>query len=93
MGTSGIRRLFVGSAHSRNVHSIGSADLIMEKAGEKLIQNLVAFKASQRKDDPERRHGLHGPYEEIVLMKTGRLPDGYYDDPADEIPWGLSTLR
>ncbi len=49
---------------------------------------LMAFKASERKDDPSRRHGLHGPYEELVLGKTGRLPEDYYDDGHDE-PWGL----
>lgn len=52
------------------------------------IRRLMAFKASERKDDPERLPGLHGPYEEMVLIKTGRLPDDYYEE-GDSEPWGL----
>ncbi len=56
--------------------------------GETHIRALMQFKASERKDDPARRPGLHGPYEELVLMNTGRLPDDYFtaNDPE---PWGL----
>lgn len=88
MSTSSITGLFVGRSNARTGHSIGFTDLMREETGAKLIQRLVAFKASQRKDDPERRHGIHGPYEEIVLMKTGRLPSDYYED-GDDVPWGL----
>jgi hypothetical protein len=92
MSTSSITGLFVGRANARSGHSIGLADLMMEEAGAKLIQRLVAFKASQRKDDPERRHGIHGPYEEIVLMRTGSLPIDYYEE-GDDVPWGLRVAE
>ena len=36
-----------------------------------LIDRVLEFKATERKDDPTRRLGLHGPYEELVLMHTG----------------------
>jgi len=52
------------------------------------LKNLVAFKASEKKDDPERYQGLHGPYEELHLAKTGKLPADYYED-SDPEPWGL----
>lgn len=52
------------------------------------IKKLMAFKASERKNDPERQTGLHGPYEEMVLLKSGRLPDDYYEE-GDGEPWGL----
>ncbi|MFA7275579.1 MAG: hypothetical protein WC043_02115 [Pseudobdellovibrionaceae bacterium] len=53
-----------------------------------LIDRVLEFKATERKDDPTRRLGLHGPYEELVLMHTGKLPSGYYEE-GDEQPWGL----
>lgn len=52
------------------------------------IKMLMSFKASERKDDPNRFQGLHGPHEELVICKTGRLPNDYYEDESDE-PWGL----
>ena len=61
-------------------HAAGIADAQLD--------TLTAFKASERKDDPARRTGLHGPYEELVLSRTGRLPEDYYA-PGDETPWGL----
>ena len=88
MYTSGVRALFTDRANARTGYSVGLADLMMEEAGAKLIQRLVAFKAGQRKDDPERRQGIHGPYEEIVLIKTGKLPIDYYEE-GDDVPWGL----
>lgn len=52
------------------------------------IQELMAFKASERKDDPERLQGIHGPYEELILLKTGHMPKDYYE-AGDPDPWGL----
>ncbi len=66
--------------HRRALNALG--------IGETLITELMAFKASERKDDPTRSLNLHGPYEELVLMNTGRLPDDYYA-PGDDTPWGL----
>lgn len=56
--------------------------------GEKAIQDLVAMRAQSPKDDPERRLGIHGPYEELMIMKTGKLPELYFDE-GDPAPWGL----
>jgi|GEM_PF-2082244 len=56
--------------------------------GEHGFSRLMAFKASEFKTDPERRLGLHGPYEELVIQSTGKLPEGYYDND-DPSPWGL----
>lgn len=58
--------------------------------GERLMGELVKFKASERKDDPARRFDIHGPYEEVVLRKTGRLPGDYFDGISSE-PWGLRS--
>lgn len=92
MSILSVSGLFAGRANARSDHSIGLADLMLEETGAKLIQRLVTFKASQRKDDPERRQGIHGPYEEIVLMKTGRLPSDYYEE-GDDVPWGLRVAE
>lgn len=56
--------------------------------GEKAVTELMAFKASERKDDPARIQGIHGPYEEGLLRKTGRLHESYYE-AGDPEPWGL----
>lgn len=56
--------------------------------GEKAIAELMAFKASERKDDPARIQGIHGPYEELSLRKTGKLPADYFAE-GDPAPWGL----
>lgn len=53
------------------------------------IQQLITFKALGKKDDPERKLGLHGPYEQITIAKTGKLPTVYFDE-GDPVPWGLS---
>lgn len=74
---------------SRQTHmGIGIRNLMMTEQGESALLRLMAFKGSERKDDPERRQGLHGPYEELSIHKTGRLPDDYYQE-GDDIPWGL----
>lgn len=79
--------LFVKSANAGS-RKLGFAELMMEEKGANLIQRLIVFKADQEKNDPERRQELYGPYEEIVRMKTGRLPDDYYEE-GDDMPWGL----
>lgn len=58
--------------------------------GERVISDLLTFKAREQKDDPARRLGIHGPYEEVVLRKTGRLPNDYFDGVSAE-PWGLRS--
>lgn len=67
------------------------------EVGERLMADLMSFKKAERKDDPERRAGLHGPYEEITRIRNLRekgapyLPDDYYDadDHERNSPWGL----
>lgn len=54
----------------------------------KMMSELMNFKASENKADPERQQGLHGPYEELMRLRTGNLPADYYE-PGDEQPWGL----
>lgn len=56
--------------------------------GEQSLKDLVDMRLQSAKDDPERRIGIHGPYEELMIMKTGRLPDLYFD-AGDPQPWGL----
>jgi hypothetical protein len=74
---------------SRNAKmETGLRDLMMTESGAKALQRLMAFKASERKDDPDRHQGIHGPYEELLIQKTGTLPDDYYV-AGDDIPWGL----
>lgn len=58
------------------------------KPGENALGELMKFKASERKDDPSRRQGIHGPYETAVLLRTGKLPPEYYEE-GDPEPWGL----
>ena len=67
-------------AHKAAVENAGIADQIMTE--------LMTFKASENKTDPERRQGLHGPYEELTRARTGALPADYYE-PGDIVPWGL----
>jgi len=52
------------------------------------FQRLIDFKAAERKDDPTRIQGIHGPYEETHVRCKGQLPDDYFakNDPE---PWGL----
>jgi hypothetical protein len=52
------------------------------------FQRLVDFKLGERKDDPTRVHGIHGPFEETHLKIHGRLPDDYFAK-GDPVPWGL----
>ena len=54
----------------------------------KMMSELMNFKASENKADPARLPGLHGPYEELMRLRTGMLPDDYYE-PGDAEPWHL----
>lgn len=71
---------------------LSNLDVFALKLQEESIKNLMAFKASERKNDPQRRHGIHGPYEEATVQKTGRLPADYYT-PGDPEPWGLRVAE
>ncbi len=62
--------------------------LKMIEQGDIILLRLMALKSTERKDDPERRQDLYGPYEELVMQATGRLPEGYYE-VGDDAPWGL----
>lgn len=73
------------SLFTDNHHSI---DLSRFNVGEKAIEELMVFKASERKDDPTRLQRIHGPYEELTIRKTGKLPADYYAE-GDPEPWGL----
>lgn len=53
-----------------------------------MMNELMRFKASENKADPTRLSGLHGPYEELVLQRTGKLPADYYES-GDDTPWNL----
>ena len=63
-------------------------DLSSFNIGEKAVAELMAFKAAERKDDPARLQEIHGPYEELTIRKTGKLPADYYA-AGDPEPWGL----
>jgi hypothetical protein len=73
------------SLFKENHHPV---DLSHFNVGEKAIEELMAFKASERKDDPTRLQQIHGPYEELTIRKTGKLPEDYYAE-GDPEPWGL----
>jgi hypothetical protein len=70
-------------------HSINLADFAV---GENAIAELMAFKESERKDDPSRHQGIYGPYEVLTIHQRGRLPDDYYVE-GDDIPWGLRVAE
>ncbi|MBU3655485.1 MAG: hypothetical protein FGM23_03895 [Alphaproteobacteria bacterium] len=67
-------------------------DLGQFGVGANAMKELLAFKASERKDDPSRLQGIHGPYEVLTIHQTGRLPDDYYAE-GDDIPWGLRVAE
>lgn len=69
-------------------HNHHKIDLFHFHVGERAVTELMAFKAAERKDDPARLHEIHGPYEELTLRKTGKLPADYYA-AGDPEPWGL----
>jgi hypothetical protein len=60
--------------------------------GESAIEKLMAFKESERKDDPSRHQDIYGPYEVLTIHQRGRLPDDYYVE-GDDIPWGLRVAE
>lgn len=69
---------------------IPAHQITLDKAGiaADMMAELMSFKASENKADPARLQNLHGPYEELVRIRSGRLPDDYYE-PGDDAPWGL----
>jgi hypothetical protein len=69
--------------------SINLADFAV---GENAIAKLMAFKESERKDDPSRHQDIYGPYEVLTIHQRGRLPDDYYAE-GDDIPWGLRVAE
>ena len=69
-------------------HSTSEPSLIKKET----LSALVAFKASEDKNDPTREQDRHGPYEELTLRKTGKLPADYYED-GSETPWGLRVME
>ncbi|MBM3602418.1 MAG: hypothetical protein FJX22_01370 [Alphaproteobacteria bacterium] len=77
------------AATSATPHRI---DLRQFDVGANAMKKLLAFKASERKDDPSRYQGIHGPYEVLTIHETGRLPDDYYAE-GDDIPWGLRVAE
>lgn len=52
------------------------------------LAQLIAFKNSEDKNDPTRRMGIHGPYEQMHIVKHGALPADYYSGNPPT-PWGL----
>ncbi|MFN5174347.1 MAG: hypothetical protein ACK5WY_01840 [Holosporaceae bacterium] len=77
------------AATSATPHRI---DLSQFGVGANAMKKLLAFKASESKDDPSRLQGIHGPYEVLTIQQTGRLPDDYYAE-GDYIPWGLRVAE
>jgi hypothetical protein len=67
-------------------------DLSQFGVGANAMKELLAFKASESKDDPSRLQGIHGPYEVLTIHQTGRLPGDYYAE-GDDIPWGLRVAE
>ncbi|PZP55137.1 MAG: hypothetical protein DI586_07790 [Micavibrio aeruginosavorus] len=74
--------------HSSHDHSHLKIDSSSFDIGQKALAELVLFKAIEHKDDPARIHGIHGPYEELTIRKTGKLPADYFAG-SDPEPWGL----
>lgn len=66
-------------------------DLSQFGVGANAMKELLAFKASESKDDPSRLQGIHGPYEVLTIHQTGRLPGDYYAE--DDTPWGLRVAE
>jgi hypothetical protein len=52
------------------------------------LANLLAFKKAEDKNDPTRRMGIHGPYEQMHIVKHGALPADYYSGNPPTL-WGL----
>lgn len=80
------------AATSVRLQSHEFSNLLMAEKGQEALKKAMDFKISERKSDPERRQGLHGPYEELMLLREGRLPSDYYDE-AENSPWGLRVAE
>ncbi len=59
------------------------------KITELALSKLIAFKASEHKDDPDRVEGIRGPYEIMHLRKFGRLPPGSWNLREEESRSGI----
>jgi hypothetical protein len=68
------------SRHDHRATALFAADLAGRAS---MIEKPVGLK-----NDPARRDDLYGPVEQSALLKTGRLPEAYYDKDNDT-PWGL----
>lgn len=81
--------IYRGQSYATLKHAPNIPD-ILQKAGveENTLLSLALSQAASPKDDPQRRQGLHGPYEELHLMKKGTLPDTYFAT-GDPEPWSL----
>jgi hypothetical protein len=77
------------AATSATPHQI---DLGQFGVGADAMKELLAFKASESKDDSSRLQGIHGPYEVLTIHQTRRLPDDYYAE-GDDTPWGLRVAE
>lgn len=55
---------------------------------EDTIKAIIDFKDTATKSNPDRYQDIHGPFEELTLRKTGKLPPEYYEVGDDE-PWGF----
>jgi len=67
-------------------HSI--AQMMTQHIGHDAVTQLMAAKENERKDDPARQQGLHGPFEELTILRTGKMPAGYFE-AGDPEPWGM----
>lgn len=56
--------------------------------GPEAVKKLIDEKSAENKSDSDRRQGLHGPYEELTILRTGNMPEGYYE-AGDPEPWGM----
>ena len=78
--------------HHHHHHHQVKIDLRRFNVAANALSELVRFKAAEDKADPSRVQGIHGPYEELTLRKTGKLPADYFaaNDPE---PWGLRVAE
>ena len=44
---------------------------------EDTIKAIIDFKDTATKSNPDRYQDIHGPFEELTLRKTGKLPPEY----------------
>jgi hypothetical protein len=59
------------------------------EVGKSALAKLIAFKASEREDDPARIEDIRGPYEILHLRKFGQLPLGSWNLREEESRSGV----